>query len=63
MTRDQAHSLYDELPPIPVYAEPIITSWRDALAILGQAALLGAGLFTVIVLLLTLAAPAPAVAP
>ena len=43
MTRSRtlAHSLRDELPPPRPAIEPIVTTWRDALALLGQVLLLG----------------------
>ena len=49
--RDLAHSLYDELPPARPIIEPVITTWRDALILLGQVILLGslmAGLLLVL---------------
>ena len=54
-----AHRYSDEIAPPRQTIEPVITTWREAVVIILQAGAVGIGGYVLLVLLFTLAAPAP----
>lgn len=55
--RQLAHDYRDELPPPRPTVEPVITTWREAVAIILQAGAIAIGVYVLWALLVILATP------